>query len=112
MKKIKIPEYDVIAPSIESDAFIGWKYKARIYENLYFLIEYVNYQVIGQEKVKNPFWVFSFCNDKEQPISRVFVPTSIGNEKSYRVGIVWLLRESKKIGKELCSLADNLELAY
>ena len=64
MKKIKIPEYDVIAPSIESDAYIGWKYKARIYENLYFLIEYVNYQVIGQEKVKNPFWVFSYTKKK------------------------------------------------
>lgn len=112
MKKIKIPEYDVISPSIQRDAYLGWNYKAKICENLYLLIEYYNYHFVGQEKVDNPCWVFSFCDFDKHAISRVFIPTSIGNEKSYRVGVVWLLRESKKIGKELCSLVDNLELAY
>ena len=120
MKPIKIPSYDVIAPYINRNLFIGWKYKVKIYKNIYMLIQYVNMPIPYLDKRfplhslvnTTPEWHFSFCTENESPfVSHVF-PFAKGQEElGYQAGIDWALKEGRKISKEFALLAKNMKLA-
>lgn len=114
MKTIKIPKYDIIAPSIIESRFIGWSYKVEVYENLFLLIKLVNYQLLPpkQRGKQTPCWYFSLCNACGQPIFYTYISTENGIEDGYRAGIAWVLQEAKNLGRRLVELPDILELAY
>lgn len=111
MKPIKIPSYDIIAPSINKKLFIGWKYKVHIYQNIYLLIQYVNVPPCLSATIVSE-WCFSFCSmDEVSFVSHAFQCAKGQEELGYRAGIDWALKEGEIISQEFASLANNMKLA-
>lgn len=120
MEPIKIPRYDIIAPSLNNNSFIGWQYKVKIYEDIYLLIQYVNIPLPCLDErcslqlpKTTPIWHFSFCAEDETPItSHRFQCVKGQEELGYQAGIDWALKESKKVGKAFDSIEKYMKLIY
>lgn len=112
-KKIKIPTYEVIKPSIVKTSVVGWHYETDVVEEtdcccaVGIKIVYLNLNLFVQDE--QPAWKFSVTVGGHT--FACIILTAEDPELSYRKGLKWLLMTFERLGKDLSRVHEKLQIA-
>lgn len=112
-KKIKIPTYEIIRPSIVKTSVNGWHYEADVIEAtdccsaIGIKIDFLNLNLFIQDE--QPAWNFSMTVGNH--VFACIMLSAEDPETSYRTGLSWLLKMFEHLCKETSQVREKLEIA-